>query len=111
MSSGEEYTAMVATVDDAIEGLNHEQPEPVKQSEPKHRRIHIKHDVIISKQMEAPPLRSGTNRYRNMEVVMQCHTVGEALKQLKALEKSPGGSTDIKLAEKAGAIALLHPSE
>tara|TARA_R100000656_G_scaffold109441_1_gene81463 strand:+ start:2536 stop:2862 length:327 start_codon:yes stop_codon:yes gene_type:complete len=108
MSSGEEGAAIIAAVDEAIERLDHEQPAPIK---PKHRRVHIKPDVIISKRMEKPPIRSGTNRYRNMVIVMQCHTVGEALKRLKALEKSPGGSTDIKLAEKAGAIALLHPSD
>jgi len=94
---------IIPAVDDATAAL------AVKEK-PKQRRTHIKHDVIISKQMESPPIRSGTNRYRNMEVVMQCHTVGEALAQLKALEHSPGGGTDIKLAEKAGAITLLHPT-
>ncbi len=99
----EEGAAIIAAVDDAAATL------PVEQ-QPKQRRTHIKRDVIISKQMPRPPIRPGTNRHRNMEIVMQCHTVGEALAQLKALEHSPGGSTDIKLAEKVGAITLLHPT-
>ena len=95
----EEGAAIIAAVDDAAATL------PVEQ-QPKQRRTHIKRDVIISKQMPRPPIRPGTHRPRKME----CHTVGEALAQLKALEHSPGGSTDIKLAEKVGAITLLHPT-
>ena len=29
--------------------------------------------------MEAPPIRSGTNRYRNMEIILGCTTVAEAM--------------------------------
>jgi hypothetical protein len=62
-------------------------------------------------QVKAPPIRSGTNRYRNMQVVLSCHTVGEALQKLKALSPAPGSATDIKLAERVGAIKLLQPTE
>ena len=56
--------------------------------------------------MDTPPIRSGTNRYRNMEVVMGCTTVAEAMEKLRALDPSPGGGVDIKIAVKAGAIKL-----
>ncbi len=56
--------------------------------------------------MVDPPIRSGTNRYRNMQVVMGCTTVAEAMEKLRALEPSPGGGVDIKIAVKAGAIKL-----
>jgi hypothetical protein len=55
---------------------------------------------------DTPPIRSGTNRYRNMEVVMGCATVAEAMEKLRALDPSPGGGVDIKIAVKAGAIKL-----
>ena len=56
--------------------------------------------------MVDPPIRSGTNRYRNMQVVMGCTTVAEAMEKLRALDPSPGGGVDIKIAVKAGAIKL-----
>jgi len=56
--------------------------------------------------MVDPPIRSGTNRYRNMQVVMGCTTVAEAMEKLRALDPSPGGGVDIKIAVKAGAIRL-----
>ena len=55
---------------------------------------------------DTPPIRSGTNRYRNMEVIMGCATVAEAMEKLRALDPSPGGGVDIKIAVKAGAIKL-----
>ena len=51
--------------------------------------------------MDTPPIRSGTNRYRNMEVVMGCATVAEAMEKLRALDPAPGGGVDIKIAVKA----------
>ena len=56
--------------------------------------------------MVDPPIRSGTNRYRNMQVVMGCTTVAEAMEKLRALDPSPGGGVDIKIAVKARAIRL-----
>ena len=56
--------------------------------------------------MVDPPIRSGTNRYRNMQVIMGCTTVAEAMEKLRALHPSPGGGVDIKIAVKAGAIRL-----
>lgn len=56
--------------------------------------------------MVDPPIRSGTNRYRNMQVIMGCTTVAEAMEKLRALDPSPGGGVDIKIAVKAGAIKL-----
>ena len=56
--------------------------------------------------MPNPPIRSGTNRYRNMEVIMGCTTVAEAMEKLRSLDPSPGGGVDIKIAVKAGAIRL-----
>jgi len=56
--------------------------------------------------MVDPPIRSGTNRYRNMQVIMGCATVAEAMEKLRALHPSPGGGVDIKIAVKAGAIRL-----
>ena len=56
--------------------------------------------------MDAPPISSGTNRYRNMKVILGCTTVAEAIKKLKALSPAPGSGVDIKIAVKAGAIKL-----
>ena len=56
--------------------------------------------------MDTPPIRSGTNRYRNMEVVMGCTTVAEAMEKLRALDPAPGGGVDISIAVKAGAVKL-----
>ena len=58
--------------------------------------------------MAEPPIRSGTNRYRNMQVIMGCTTVAEAMEKLRALDPSPGGGVDIKIAVKAGAIKLVE---
>ena len=54
-----------------------------------------------------PPIREGTNRYRNMFVVLRSRTVGEALDRLKKLE-SKGGMKDIRLAVKNKPIELIN---
>jgi len=59
--------------------------------------------------LNEPPIRSGTDRYRKMVVVMSNGTVGEALTELKALKPPIGGSPDIKLAIKVEAIKLEPP--
>lgn len=56
--------------------------------------------------VDEPPIRAGTNRYRNMLVVMQSATVGEAIETLRSLSPAPGGGVDVKIAIKAGAIEL-----
>jgi uncharacterized pyridoxal phosphate-containing UPF0001 family protein len=101
----------MSTTDPTFGGIvSYDEPEKPAPSKPKQRRMHIKHNVIIKSLMDEPPIRKGTNRHRNMQVVMKAHTVGQALTALKSLTVSPGGSTDIKLAVKAGAIELLVPS-
>jgi hypothetical protein len=59
--------------------------------------------------LNEPPIRTGTDRYRKMVVVMSSGTVGEALTELKALTPPIGGSPDIKLAIKVEAIKLEPP--
>tara|TARA_R110000765_G_C18941028_1_gene607687 strand:- start:1709 stop:2368 length:660 start_codon:yes stop_codon:yes gene_type:complete len=60
----------------------------------------------IIKLMDEPPLKKGTNRYRNMEAVLASQTVGEAITALRNLEPSPGGRMDLRIAEKANAIKI-----
>ena len=66
------------------------------------------HEII--KLVDEPPIRKGTNRYRNMEVILASKTVGEAISALRKLDPAPGGKTDITIALKAGAIELREPS-
>ena len=72
-----------------------------KQSRPRFNK-----DAKIVSLMDEPPLRAGTNRYRNMEVIMGSATVAEAMEKLRNLNPAPGGGVDIKIAIKAGAIKL-----
>lgn len=67
-------------------------------------------DHEIVKLVDEPPIRKGTNRYRNMEVILASKTVGEAISALRKLDPAPGGKTDITIALKAGAIELREPS-
>jgi len=81
-----------------------EAPTPVatqKQSRPRFDK-----DAKIVCLVDEPPIRAGTNRHRNMQVVMQSATVAEAMEKLRALNPAPGGGVDIKIAIKAGAIKL-----
>ena len=59
--------------------------------------------------MVDPPIRSGTNRYRNMQVVLASQTVGEAISALRKLDPAPGGRMDLRIAVKAGAIKIDNP--
>ena len=63
----------------------------------------------IIKLMDEPPIKQGTNRYRNMQVVLASQTVGEAITALRKLDPAPGGKTDIRIAVKAGAIKVDNP--
>ena len=60
----------------------------------------------IVKLMEEPPLKQGTNRYRNMQVVLASQTVGEAISALRKLDPAPGGRMDLRIAVKANAIKI-----
>ena len=71
------------------------------QEEPNMSTVHV--DQLL---MDTPPVREGTNRYRNMKVIMESATVGEAMTKLRALSPAPGCGVDIKIAVKAGAIEL-----
>ena len=68
--------------------------------------VKVTEDTKIVALLKEPPIRSGTNRYRNMEVVMSSSTVTQALEKLKALSPAPGSRVDINIAVKAGAIKL-----
>jgi len=70
------------------------------------KRTRLNNNARIVRLVDAPNLREGTNRYRNMQVILGCATVGEAMEKLRALQPSPGGGVDIQLAVKAGAIKL-----
>ena len=73
----------------------------VKQKRPRFNR----NDKII-KLMDTPPIKTGTNRYRNMAAILASKTVGEAMEKLRAMNPAPGGGVDIKIAIKYRAIAL-----
>lgn len=63
----------------------------------------------IIRLMDEPPIKQGTNRYRNMQVVLASQTVGEAISALRKLEPAPGGRMDLRIAVKAGAIKIDNP--
>ena len=50
--------------------------------------------------MDEPPIKQGTNRYRNMQVVLASQTVGEAISALRKLDPAPGGRMDLRIAVK-----------
>jgi|TARA_R110002020_G_scaffold472433_1_gene700473 hypothetical protein len=77
------------------------EPQPTKQ-----KRQRFDPNLEITPLMEQPPIRTGTDRYRKMEIVMNSGTVGEALQRLKEIDPPIGGSADIRLAVKAEAIRL-----
>jgi len=79
----------------------HEETGKKKQVRPR-----FNNEAKIKLLMDTPPVREGTNRYRNMKVVMESATVGEAMTKLRALSPAPGCGVDIKIAVKAGAIEL-----
>jgi len=66
----------------------------------------LKPHVKIKKLMDLPPVREGTNRYRNMMVVLNSDTLGEALESLRKLEPSPGSARDITIAIENKVIQL-----
>jgi hypothetical protein len=87
---------------------------PKEPKEPKGSR-ELRHKLyantlLIDKQMETPPIQPGSNRYRNMQVVIDSLTVGEALRNLRTLTP-PGVPADIDLAIAKGAITLVEPTE
>jgi len=67
--------------------------------------IVIQKDAKITRLMEKPPIQAGTNRYRNMEIVMDCKNVPEAMDRLRNVTPK-GSKKDIYLAIRAGAIKL-----
>jgi hypothetical protein len=76
--------------------------------EPKERSLTHKvyaNDQTIKRLLDAPPIASGSNRYRNMETVMASKTVGEALQALKNLTPK-GVPADIDLAVAKAAIEI-----
>ena len=81
-------------------------PEPILVTKPRQVRTRFNNDDKIILLTDKPNIREGTNRYRNMSVVMDCETVGEAMEKLRALDPSPGSGMDIRIALKAGVIEL-----
>tara|TARA_R100001224_G_C3925065_1_gene116700 strand:- start:103 stop:339 length:237 start_codon:yes stop_codon:yes gene_type:complete len=75
--------------------------ENIKQKRPRFNR-----NLSIVKLMDTPPIKSGTNRHRNMLAIMESATVGEAMEKLRAMSPAPGGGVDIKIALKYKAIKL-----
>jgi hypothetical protein len=65
----------------------------------------------ITPLMDTPNVKAGSFRYRNMEIILQCKTVGEALKKLRAQDMGHGGMWDIRFAVEKQAIAVGISSE
>ena len=86
---------------DAVDQFNNKAQKAEKEVRPR-----LEKTTKIVALMDTPPIRSGTNRYRNMEIVMGCATVAEAMEKLRALDPAPGGGVDISIAVKAGAVKL-----
>jgi len=69
-------------------------------------RTRFRNDARIEVLKDTPTVREGTNRYRNMKVIMESATVGEAMAKLRALSPAPGCGVDIRIACDAGVIKL-----
>lgn len=82
-------------------------PEAVLTSKGARVLVHKKYsnDQKITAILTSPPIREGTNRYRNMQVVIDSKTVGEALQKLKELTP-PGVPADIDIAVEKKAIVI-----
>jgi len=65
----------------------------------------------ITPLMDTPNVKAGSFRYRNMEIILQCKTVGEALKKLRAQDTGHGGMWDIRFAVEKQAIEVGISSE
>ena len=81
-------------------------PQPVESQPTQKKRQRFNPNLRITALMEQPPIRTGTDRHRKMQIVMDSGTVGEALERLKKLTPPIGGSADIKLAVRVNAIKL-----
>ena len=69
-------------------------------------RTRFRNDARIIVLKDTPTVREGTNRFRNMKVIMESATVGEAIAKLRALTPAPGSGVDIRIACEAGVIKL-----
>jgi hypothetical protein len=90
----------------SVAPLVHEDAPVTEAPKAKQSRPRFNKNAKIVPLIDAPNLREGTNRYRNMQVILASATVAEAMDQLRALQPAPGGGVDIKIAIKAGAIKL-----
>jgi hypothetical protein len=92
-----------------LERAKKEFSEPTKKtgSRPTKYNPKAKYRVLVKE----PTLRKGTNRYRNMQVIMEWRYIGDALRELKRLDPSPGSAMDITIAIKTKAIELLDKED
>jgi hypothetical protein len=83
------------------------EPKPKKEKkESPVGKVKYNPDAAIIRTDKECNLRPGTFRHRNQEIVFASKTVGEAVEKLKALESSPSGYADIKLALEQGWIEV-----
>ena len=66
---------------------------------------------IITPLIDTPNVKSGSFRHRNMEIILQCKTVGDALKKLRAQDTGQGGMWDIRFAVEKKAITIQAAGE
>ena len=85
---------------------NKAQKHEAEVKETKKPRTRFRNDARIIVLKDTPTVREGTNRYRNMKVIMESETVGEAMAKLRALNPAPGCGVDIRIAIEAGVIKL-----
>lgn len=82
---------------DAVDQFNNKAQKAEKEVRPR-----LEKTTKIVALVDAPPIRLGTNRYRNMEIVMGCATVAEVIEKLGGY----ASSWHIHHAVKSGAIKL-----
>tara|TARA_R100000700_G_C3173171_1_gene147672 strand:+ start:1842 stop:2210 length:369 start_codon:yes stop_codon:yes gene_type:complete len=104
--STEETVPYATSIEEQLDAAPAAEP---KKAAPKKPRIN-KNQLIINIADEPQGVRKETKRARNMLVVMQSRTVGEALDRLAELP-SAGSSADIWLAVKKGVIRLEMPPQ
>ena len=66
---------------------------------------------IITPLIDTPNVKAGSFRHRNMEIILQCKTVGEALKKLRAQDTGHGGMWDIRFAVENNAVTIQTAEE
>ena len=71
----------------------------------------VTNENIITPLIDTPNVKAGSFRHRNMEIILQFKTGGEALKKLRAQDTGHGGMWDIRFAVENNAVTIQNTEE